>query len=150
MTSIEILNKLYAYNPFFLHHLVAYLLFMRKNFCRVHHHARYNHSGTFLHITLRVPIPVLVVNKRHYWQEDKVHCCTQNVKEYKVESAFEFLLWFLFSRIWHNHSNFNRFVFTFIFCIEKYIFTYSLYEHIIFILMFIQSTYHRIRQDWVP
>ena len=123
MTSIEILNKFYAYNPLFLHHLVAYLLFMRKNFCRVHHHrhARYNHSGTFIHITPRVPIPVLVVKKRHYWQEDNAFCCIQNVKEYKVESAIEFLPWFLFSRIWYNHSNFNRFVFTFIFCIEKYI-----------------------------
>ena len=138
MTSIEILNKLYAYNPFFLHHLVARLLFMRKNFCRVHHHhhARYTHSGTFLNITLRVPIPVLVVNKRHYWQEDKALCCTHNVKEYKVESAFEFLQWFLFSSIWHNHSNLNRFVFKFIFCTEK---NKWLYEHMTFILIFIQS-----------
>ena len=137
MTSIEILNKLYAYNPFFLHHLVAHLLFMRKNFCRVHHHhhARYDHSGTFLHITLRVPIPVLVVNKRHYWQEDKALCCTQDVKEYKVESVFEFYPWLLYSRIWHNHSIFNRFVFIFIFHKNKWVF-----EHMTFILIFIQST----------
>ena len=122
--------------PFlFLHHLVAYLLFMRKNFCRVHHHhhARYTHSGTFLNTTLRVPILVLVVNKRHYWQEDKDLCCTsQNVKEYKVESAFEFYPWLLFSRIWHNHSNFNRFVFRLIFCIAK---NKWLYKYLTFILI---------------